>query len=88
MYEPTNNNTVGPASPTTGGGLPSVELAHLLQENHELLKQNNRMLRQMRTWSIARVVLTVLFVVVPLIGAAVFLPRFMQQYLDQFEALL
>ncbi len=83
-----NNPEVGPASPTTGGGLPSAEFGRLLAEQHELIKENNRILRQMRVWNITRVAITVVLVVVPLIGAAMLLPRFMEQYLDQFEALL
>lgn len=47
----------------------------LEEQNHLLLQETVKIVRQMRRIYMTQVALTVLFVVLPIIGTAVFLPR-------------
>lgn len=58
----------------------------LEEQNHLLLQETLRVVRQMRRIYLIQVSMTVAFVVLPIIGTAIFLPRIIQSASEAFQS--
>lgn len=58
----------------------------LEEQNHLLLQETLRIVRQMRRIYLVQVSMTVAFVVLPIIGTAIFLPRIIESVTAAFQS--